>query len=273
VLTVIVGIVCLSANFSYAFKLIAFYGFFFLLLIEWALEPKLNTTTRAILIFVTLIGIAVFTYIVPLSQAPCKFEAYLHKDDGNLSKIEGVDWNKHFSDVRIAVANPTDEPYKDLDISINVDSWINKAVILNPIQGCDLTRNDGNAKLSVAKNDHKGQITFEGRRSGTGADVYDSAGNQYIDLATHAGYRLRCSILPSNYTVRLLYVAVSPKQLPPQAPPGGMALAAGLIPMSQDMDLYDAALGSRPRPNKATFKGSYSRGLKPFSIDTSIPID
>jgi len=275
ILNLIVGLLRAIVPLSYAWTLVQVYLIFVLLTIECLLEPAIKLAwVRKLLVAATFVSAIWFTIAVPFSKAPCQFAAYIRPDESVSHKVEGLDWDKHFTDLRVAITNPTKTDYKDFDISIKPGAWINKASILNPISGCDFSPIDGN-KISVARNLKPGQTTFTGRRLGAGTDVYDSKGNQYTDLATESGYRLKCLNLPSHYTIRIIFAAVTEPSftsIVPDAPKDGISIGAFDLQNSQDMNPLDV-LGTKPTPTSVTILGTYKSGIKPFFIDSSIKVE
>src|SRR4029077_17201888 len=119
-----------------------------------------------------------------------------------------ISWNSHFTDLRLAITNPTSDDYQRLDLSLIPDKWVHKAGILDGPPEFALSTIEGNvigfAKEPIKTSTHH---TFTGIRTGSSFEMYDNVGNVYVPLAS-TGYRLRCATVPSHSTIKIVFALV-----------------------------------------------------------------
>jgi hypothetical protein len=240
---------------------------------EVCVEPEL--TKRSIWIQVVGIGLVfalfdLFTIGVVAARAPIAFYSYaMRKGDYPAGTvIGGITWDPHLTDLRVAVTNPSDDDYQDLDLAVQPDKWSYKAAIVTSPSGCDLTPIGGNT-VFLARNGKGGSTTVTMTPIGTGFDAHDNQGNLYTSLATESGYRLRCGKFPAHFSVQIVFavVTVRPDLLPKQSNFSGTYMTE-LTPTKSDFDLLDR----RPSPSVVLMRGSFIRVLKRYSITGTINI-
>ncbi len=210
------------------------------------------------------------------ASAPLELYSYAMRKGNQADGVDvgGIKWNSHFTELRIAVTNPSDEDYRDLDVILQPDRWTYEAVILNRPSTCDLTP-IADMKLAVGKAKQTGTMNLTITRSGNEVDVHDTQGNEYTTVAYPQGYRLLCSRLPANYTLQTVFalVAAKPDILEktklPTVPQGGVGGAMSEWPdMKSQFDFFDV----RPFPLSASIKGKYGKNLKTYSIAKTIKV-
>jgi hypothetical protein len=183
--------------------------------------------------------------------------------------VVGITWNTHFTDLRVAITNPSDDDYHDLDIFIQPDKWNYKALMITKLSGCDLTPIPGNVfQTARAKG---GTTSITSTRIGDGFDAHDNQGDVFTPLAKETGSRLRCSVFPAHYTAEVIFalVALSPRLPMPKPSPGKMGMAIAEIAGADS--IFDI-LDDRPFPLVTLMSGSYKRNLKKYSIRRTIPV-
>jgi hypothetical protein len=191
------------------------------------------------------------------------------------ASIAGIDWNQHFSALHIAITNTTDEDYRDMDILFKPNSWIREAKLLNSATVCTLYSVGGNVIKITQSGATQGTHSVTPIRAGDFVDVYDSSGDPMNTIATEGGYRLRCDKVPSRYTINMLVVAVSvPEHYLSEHTTTPLAtdeVNMNVIEMKAPESPFDI-LGPRPSPETVRLKGRYTRGIKPHTIDQTVPV-
>lgn len=267
----IIALARLMQTVSFGWFLALAYALFFIIGIEVLGEPALKRF-RWVLSFGVLAGMACFVVFVQFAKAPVNLEAYVRPGShpANTS-IGGIPWDPHFTDLRIALTNPTDDDYKDLDVVIVPDGWTYEATLLSTGADCKLFRMEGNI-FNVAQSGSGGKATFTARRVGSGFETYDDRGNIYKTLASDNGYRLICAKVPRRYTVQIVFAAVEvlPDLMKNRFPvaPGHIGL---LVEEMNTTNMFDL-LAPRPTVNSAFFNGTYTRGLKPYLLQRTITV-
>jgi hypothetical protein len=218
-----------------------------------------------------------FTIGVVGARAPIILYAYaMRKGDYPAGTIiGGISWDSHFTDLRVAITNPTDDTYEDIDLIVQADKWSYKAALLNTPPDCNLTPIGGET-IFTARTRESGPLTVTTSRVGTGYDAHDSMGNVYTPLATESGYRLVCGKLPAHFTIQLVVAAVALGtliiDLMPTHPtdPGIWGTTIEEIAgATSPFDLLDA----RPSPSTVMIKGSYIKKVKPYSITRAVNVE
>lgn len=260
---------------------IVYLGLFFLLCTAiqdpWVLSRSLRFQV-VVLLFV-FIGIDLFSIKIVGAPAPLVLQSYAMKrgDYPAGTTIAGITWDSHLTDLRVAITNPTDDDYENLDIEVQPDKWTYKARLLDsPDPDCVLTPMGGNT-VAFVKHAIGGVTTFTGTHVGMGFEAHDSVGDVFTTLATGLGYRLRCAKMPAHFTVRvvLAVVALSPfltsyTSAPINGPMGSWNLsAAELAGVHSEFELLDP----RPSPSLVRLTGRYTRNLKPFKIAKTMHVD
>jgi hypothetical protein len=286
----LVGLVRVMQGISYWWTIILTYTFFALSVLEALFEPSLKKL-RIPLLVVTLAATAWFSLAVPFAKAPLDIIAYSPPGDHSPGMvIGGISWDSHFTDLRVGIINPTDNDYREVDISIKPDKWTHEAALLSGGVGCQLSRTAGSI-VSWARNSKSGKAAMIARRIGDALEAYDNVGNVYTTVASDGGYRLTCSKIMAHSTVQIiLAVVVVPQSLMQGAPKvpqpkphahwlqsthtppgqGGIALnAEEWIGVNNVFDLFQA----KPSPQKVLVVEKYMRGIKTYSIEKTFKIE
>jgi hypothetical protein len=247
---------------------------FVLLLREICIEPVLLTRplwiqVAAIVAF--FIALTLFCIKVVFAQAPIDYLSFAMRNGSYAAgtSIAGIEWDDHLTDLRVAVINPSNDDYDDLDVSIQPNTWTYRAALLDGPLGCELTPIGFDA-LKVAINKKTGSLTMTATRTGDGLTAEDSAGNIYTELARPGGYRLRCNKIPSKYSINVVFAEVSllpelVKNHHNDLPKGWWGITGFDIKNAKSIfDLFDV----RPFPATVTLNGKYVRKMKSFTVDT-----
>ena len=188
-----------------------------------------------------------------------------------------------YAGVDSPIGDGSDE-YIDLDLSFQPDGWTYQAVMHAGHRECALSRIEEEEKyfMDVTAEPIRSSVptvikTFV-NRNGNQAVTTDTFGSNYDRFASEAGYKLRCSKLPTRSTVELIFALLSmpSRLLPPsnvQGPPGGITGGGGAITGGWK-DLFNE-MGPRPMPSKIDIDGSYSRapGPKKYHLSQRINVD
>lgn len=257
--------------------LIIFSGLAFALW-EVCVEPELVKRpfwNQVVGIALILIFGAFFTIGIVGAQAPIVLQSYAMRN-GNYSDgevIEGIKWNSHFTDLRVAVTNPSDIDYQDLDVTV-YSGWTHQAVMMTSLSGCSLSSMGGNT-IFFARAKESGSLFTTATRTGASVDFHDSQGNVYSVIATQGGYRLRCGQFPNHYTMTLVFALVS---VPPKimgglangVPAGKWGLADTILPAEESVF---NELGPKPASSIVSVKAHYIKNLKPYSVSINITVE
>jgi hypothetical protein len=237
----------------------------------WVLSHSLRFQVCLVaLVFLLFGGFAIF---VVGAQAPIVFQSYAMKKGEYPpgTSIAGITWDSHLTDLRVAITNPTDDDYENLDVEVQPDKWTYKAALSNS-PGCDLVPMGGNL-VSFSMNIKGGATSITATRVGTSFDAQDNSGDIFTTLATESGYRLRCAKMSARFTVQIVFavVALGPSLVPPPDGPKGSwgFTAEELAGVHSVFEL----LGPRPSPSLVRLNGRYIRNLKPFKIAKTIHVE
>jgi hypothetical protein len=263
----IFGIFRLVQSFSFRWTVIMGYIFLLFIGLEIWLEPSL-AKVKPFLLSLVVISALWFSISVVFVSAPIDIIAYSmpRGDYAPGTKIGGIEWDGHMTDLRTAITNPSQDDYQDLDISVQPDKWTHKAAILGNTTGCGLTALNGET-ISFARAKQSGKLTMTSTRVGSGFDVHDSSGNTYETLATEFGYRLRCGSLPSNFTVQLVFAVVSIGPNLRRDPSGNWNLMA--MEFAGAKSAFEL-LDTKPAPSKIIVKATYRSKIKNFSVTKDV---
>lgn len=233
-------------------------------------------------VWIQIVGIGIVVVLFDLitigivgALAPLTFNSYALRN-GNYSDgidIGGIAWNSHFTNLSVAVINPSDDDYGDVDIAIVPDVWTYKAVIIGDSQ-CKLVSIGGNTLLTTITKGGGRKMTMH--RLGDKFEAEDEMGDVFTPLATDGGYRLICSKFPRRFTIKLVFatVAVNPDVLrvspKPNLKPGEWGGAfSEWSGVKSEFDM----LGIRPSPSKVAITGKYVRIMKPYSISAVVAVE
>jgi hypothetical protein len=223
---------------------------------------------REILMGLILVATLVFTAEIVWTPAPLEFYSFAMRKANRSSTdvVEGILWDEHFTELRVAITNPTGDDYDDFDVAIQPDKWNYKAAIVNSTSGCDLIPIGGANVLLAGRNKASGTDSITMSRVGNSFEAHDTLGNTYNPLAVESGYRLRCSAFPAHYTIRVVFALVAPPSrfMPSERPAPGMWSAQydEVAGATSDFDILEA----RPSPSVVSLSGTYKRKLKTYSI-------
>jgi hypothetical protein len=265
----------------YGIGMFVVYLGFALLLWEVCADPWLLSRSLgfqiAVLALVLLLFDGFFIRIVE-AQAPIVFRSYAMRN-GNYApgtSIAGIMWNDHFTDLRIAVTNASDDEYDNFDLSVQPDEWSYKAAILNNPLGCELVpiEADDGQVIGFTRAKESGPNTVTSTMLGGQFDIHDSSGNVYTTLATKGGYRLICGKFPGKRTIQIAFAVVDVhseilSRIFPSTHSAGTAL--GIAELSGVRSEFDL-LNPRPSPSVVQLNGSFTRNFKPFKIATAVAV-
>ena len=262
---------------SYPWTVALAYCLFGLSGVEVIRERSLRGRPRLVAAILVIAATAWFTIVGPLSHAPLKALAYsLPGDYSPGVEIGGISWNPHFTELRVAVTNPTADDYHDTDILLKPDAWIYRASMIINASQCELLPVRGKTDIHVVNKSKGGATQVTATVNGSGLDVYDNAGDIFTTFASEEGYRLRCTTLPSHYTVQIVFalVDVGPFHQPnnlvheTQRTWGKSVLIVEEVAVENVLDI----LGPKPSSKKVFLTGSYVRGIKPYYKFTNLQV-
>jgi hypothetical protein len=277
---IIGGLGVISKELFWPGVVIVYFGCFVLYL-ETILEPwMLRRALGLQCAFIAgSLGITMwFTLAVVLRSGPMTIESDALRNtnhaDGDV--VEGIRWDRHFTELQIAVSNASDSDYHDLDIAIQPDTWAFAAAIKNKPSQCELLPIEYANQLRVAIAKSTGAIKGRIVKLGGDFDLNDSAGNAYVTIGRDRGYRLRCTAFPRRSTVLIIFATVAPNPdvlsktpVPAVKQPGG--LGVGLSEWSGAKSEFDL-LGDRPNPRFVALNGTYYVGLRRFSLSRTVDV-
>jgi len=251
------------------------YVFLALALIEAFFDPLFRG--RAIRGALLIIGlVAWFTVCVVLAKSSMNFVSYsmMRSDYAPGTVIGGIAWDSHFTDLRVAITNPSDDAYRSLNISIQPDTWTHKAAILSAPPGCELVSLGGNTTFVGRNSSETAAMVTTSVATGFAAST--SLDNTFTLLATQGGYRLACVTLPPRQTVQIVFAAVAvhpdlvshPQQLQSQSPGTWDIYADEIRGAQSEFTLLDA----RPSPSIVKMRGSYTTTMKKCSITAEVNV-
>jgi hypothetical protein len=179
--------------------------------------------------------------------------------------VGGIEWNPHFTDLRVSITNPTGRDYEKIDFLIYPDSFFYKAAIIDMPHDCEMTALLGSKRMvaSMVVNGKGGPTTFTTIRTGEIVDFRDTAGNVYIAIASDGGYRLRCQTIPSHSTIQIVFALVNANFSVKKPPPGWTSMQANVVTGIESV--FDF-LGEKPNAKRVIVQGSYQLGKQPFSL-------
>jgi hypothetical protein len=259
---------------SYSIGLIVIYFGFAFCLVECTVDPVLRA--RPWLRFpMTAIAIALawlFTTKVVLVKAPINFDAYAMRNGEYPAgtKIAGIPWNDHFTDLRVWIKNSTDYDYSDVYLEVQPDQWNYRAALVGDSHGCTIASLGGNALLV---NPHtKGGATKVTTHNESGHfDASDNVGDMFEPFLTQGGYRLECQgKLPAQSEIQIVFALAVPdprlaKSFSQEKPSPG-TWGVGVAELTPT-DIFNT-LGPRPPTSLVTINGHYKLGPKEISIQS-----
>lgn len=263
---------------SYLTGVLIVYVGFVLCLAECIWEPAL--LSRPYQLQIALIGVifalvTVFSINVVFVWAPLTFDSYAMRKGEYPSGtvIAGIPWDRHLTDLRVSVTNPTDDDYYNVDLIAQPDKWSYKAAISEENTGCLLTPMGGNSVL-IVPSAKGGPTTVTGHRVGEKFEAADNAGDVFEHFITDGGYRLRCEKFPAKFTVQIVFALASinrdlqSKLSSRELKSGEWSITTGELMPINKFDLLEL----RPSPSLVTIRGNYNSGAKRFSISRTLRV-
>lgn len=229
--------------------------------------------TRAALLAVCAIFLAWFAIHFVAISNKIRFQASNVGGHNPQVSVSGIQWDKHLTDLQIAVINPTGDELNKIDFTITPDLPVYRAAIETDISNCKLTVMPGGDVLTVGNMKNTSPtLSFSRMPLGDGYTYQDDRGTIYITLLTNKGYRLICDSIPSHFSLRLVFavgqVDEENKEANKDLRNGQWAVSLfgvnGPVPPLLD------SLGPRPRPDSVVIVGSYSRRFKPLTSNTTV---
>jgi hypothetical protein len=274
------GLGVMSKDLFWPAVLIVYFGCFILYL-ETIFEPWLlrrSTGLQCSLIPIPLCIAAWFTLTVVVRNAPLELYSFALRNANHADgeSIEGITWNSHFTDLRVAFTNETNEDYRDLDIAIQPDTWNFAAVVKNNLSRCEILPIENANQLFVTFPKSTKKFTSRVTKAGSDLETHDSAGNSYTSIGRDYGYRLKCASLPHKSTVTVVFATEAPNQdvlnkTPTQSVNKAGQLGGGVSEWAGAKSAFDL-LTDRPNPRFVTLSGSYYLGIRPFTISRTIDV-
>lgn len=235
----------------------------------WALKRSLRLQVGLVGFVILLFG--AFSTGVVAARAPINFLSYAMKNGENQTTIAGIAWDSHLMDLRVVVTNPSEDDYENLDVSIQPDKWTYKAALLTNDNECKLSPMPWTKTASVVLSSKGGATRITGMNSGTTFEARDNAGDEYVPLITESGYRVRCTKLPAQVSVEVVFaLATVHPELAEKVPMPKAGI--GFAEFANHVDSFFELLGPRPIPSTVQLKGRYLRNIKPFKIESTIPV-
>src|SRR6266853_4061317 len=220
-----------------------------------------------------------FTISVVLANAPIAIVVYLGGSENYApgTQIGGIEWNPKFTDVRVALNEPSMDDYQSLNIVISPDTWTHEAAILNGPKDCSLSPEPGDAILA-GWTKKGGDDTVVGNNVFGTFNFHDSLGTELPPMAIRNGYRLSCNSFQAHSTIQLVFASVTlnneflkPLQQPnPKQGQWGFSVGE-FAPGSAKYSIWDI-FGSRPHPTIVSLVGSYRNGPRTYLINKTIKI-
>jgi len=239
---------------------------------EVLIDPPLRKV-RWILTAVVAGFVIWFSVAVVVPKAPLDALAYvLPVDSKSRTVISGIPWDPHLTDLRVSLTNLSGDEYRDLDVLLEPDHWVYKAAIEPDAPSeCQLIPNEGMDTIKATVNVKAGISSVTMVPDGLGSDIYDSAGDLLLTIASGNGYRLRCSTFPARSTVHMVLALVGKvrpefsRVAPPrdEQPRFSIMHVRGL---EKALDIF----GVKPSPKTIRVGGKYFKGIKPYLIPKKI---
>lgn len=245
----------------------------FITYLEVVFEPWIvrHTSLRVhcLLMAASLVPLGWFMVSVLSKSAPLSFDSYAIRTDEFSSdgEIARIQWDSHFTDLRVSITNPSEDDYHDVDLVIQPDRWNYKANIFDENTGCLLTPIGGKTVLIVPS--AKGGATrITAHRVGEGFQAEDNSGDVFEPFIEEGGYRLRCAKFPAHFTVQIVFALATGDQklmshsMPSQLKPGEWGFDVSEIKPISKFELLEP----RPTTSQVEIRGRYGSGFKSFSI-------
>lgn len=217
-------------------------------------------------------AMATISWIKP--DAPVKEVCYSTRNGEYApgTTIEGIPWDSHLAELRVALTNVTDDDYENFDVNILPDAWTHRAVLTRLASACTLTPLGGNS-IGASANSKGGATKVTAIQVGAGAEFHDNAGDVFTSLATDGGYRLICKPLPSHFTIEMVFAlaTISDRLITLSRPPKKGDWGFEFSEIAGAKSEFDV-LGPRPNPSKVKIEGRYKRSKQPFSLNSVCPV-
>lgn len=167
--------------------------------------------------------------------------------------VEGILWSPKFTDLRIDLINSTKFDYQNIDLLIVPDAAIAGISQVTKLQGVSVWRVD------------PAEIAVEAGNSQTGRRV----NWPYVTIATTVGYRVRCTLLPSETHVQLILAAVTVQGVDNMNSLDHVLrvnFSKGPKVWLAHRDHTDNVFGSRPTVNTVKITGRYTAQQRDYEV-------
>lgn len=251
----------------------AFYNFGLLICLAEAIWDSLliksRTYKQIIIIGAVFALLDIFTIRVVFDPADIKAVAYSGGPHAKGSAVDGIQWNPKFADLRVVLNNPSSDAYKDLNVVMIPDAWINTASIVDGGDDCKLLREPGSGfALSKTGKETRPQYSITAHNAFGQMAFDDRYGDNFTIAATRPGYRLTCDHFAAHDTIQIIFALVSLRKdvlrLVPSPPtkPGQWRLTNAIGPSCKDCDMLDYVLAAEPRPAVIRVIGTYDKNKR-----------
>jgi len=198
------------------------------------------------------------------------------------SNIAGIKWYEQFSELRVAIHNPDEDRYRDINVIVRPDAWVYDAAIFDtPPDHCKVEKAPANGPSLMIGETKKSATSmtlynFFGR-----LEMHDSAGNPYYEIATVAGYRLTCDALEPSSTVQLVFATVTLNPMSESIMRSGSQIEPGKWgfhgvelrpPPGHIVNPVEDFFGSKPTPTAVEIDGIYKYGALRHRIKRALKV-
>jgi len=191
----------------YPLAVVLIYASFLALAADLFIEPELKTLKAGrFFILVVLLGGAVwFTAKIPLADRRLLVTALENNADIDAgTKVAGIPWNPHFTELDVRIQNPTDNPYENLAVLIRPDAAVAAITQRSAVPNVWFSDKDQIQTHLAEYNANRG-----------------ISKNISLDLlATDAGYIIHCQHLSGGATIEVVLALADIKWDPHPRPPG-----------------------------------------------------
>jgi hypothetical protein len=162
---------------------------FFCLMAEAIWEPRLLQSPcqfQVVALAAVWIGAAVFTIAFVGRAEPLNIDAVANLGnypDG--SSVDGISWKPGMSELRVLIANPTDEDFEGVDLHVKPDQWVREVVQVGKAPNLSITTDDPSFAIPHMR----------------GPDGKDIA---ITHMGASYGFRIICDKLPRKSRIEIL---------------------------------------------------------------------
>jgi hypothetical protein len=247
------------------------YAGFLLVIVDVWVEPELKSYRKCRIgtVLTVITFAAMFSWGIVCVKAPLEVSAIVTDAEYPAgTTIAGLAWKEEFTELQVWIVNPTNRNYD------------NVSVIIRPTEPV----------AAIAQITNIPEVSFEDK-NGQSVRLMDinpraaTAGAiPLVLLATNAGYRMRCSHLPAETTIRVVLALADVKWNPPARPSQrpieelardkDYVLRVTFDDFSTywyghpDGDIY----APRPRPQWVKVEGKYDVALRTRSISQKVDV-